>query len=98
MTTQTDVKSAHLSAAGVLFSGRTRLKGFVITPAVSTTATITVRDGSSTGMVLYQMDLISSVAPNPFGMTIPGEGILATIGLYFQTDVGSIAGITVFYG
>jgi len=98
MSTQTDVKAAHLSAAGTLFTGRTRLKGFVMTPAVSTAATVTIRDGSATASILYQMDLISSTYPNPFGMTFPGEGILAQTGLYFQTDSGSIAGITVFYG
>ena len=31
---QTDVKSAHLSAAGQMFNGRTRLRGFVVAPAV----------------------------------------------------------------
>ena len=29
---QTDVQSAHLSAAGSYYAGRTRLRGIVVTP------------------------------------------------------------------
>ena len=33
---QTDVKSAHLSAAGSYYAGRTRLRGIVVTPKATT--------------------------------------------------------------
>ena len=95
---QTDVLSAHLSAAGSYYVGRTRLKGFVISPKASTAATFEIRNGSSTAAVLYTMDIASLGTPNTFYILIPGEGILASTGLYLTLSVGSVTGITVFYG
>jgi hypothetical protein len=95
---QTDVKSAHRSTAGSYVAGRTRLKSFVVTPAVSTAATFEIRDGSATAAVLYTMDIASLGTPNSTYILIPGEGILATTGLYLTLSVGSITGITIFYG
>jgi len=98
MTMQTDVKSAHLSAAGSYYAGRTRLKGIVVNPKVSTAATFEIRDGSATGAVLFTMDIASLGTPNTFAIQVPGEGILANTGLYLTLSVGSVTGITVFYG
>jgi hypothetical protein len=95
---QTDVKSAHLSAAGSYYAGRTRLKGIVISPKASTAATFEIRDGSSTGAILYTMDIASLGTPNTFSVFVPGEGILASTGLYLTFSVGSVTGITIFYG
>jgi len=98
MAVQTDVKSAHLSAAGSYYVGRTRLKGIVVSPKISTAVTFEIRDGSSTGNVLYTMDLASNSNPNTFYISIPGEGILASTGLYLTISVNSLTGLTVFYG
>jgi hypothetical protein len=95
---QTDVLSEHLSAAGSFSSGRTRLRGLIVSPKASTAATFEIRDGSATGAVLFSMDIASNTNPNVFSMTIPGEGILAVNGLYLTTSVGTVTGITVFYG
>ena len=95
---QTDVLSAHLSAAGSYYAGRTRLRGMVISPKASTAATFEIRNGSSTGAVLYTMDIASLGTPNTFYVLIPGEGILASTGLYLTLSTGSVTGITVFYG
>jgi hypothetical protein len=95
---QTDVKSAHRSTAGSYYAGRTRLKGFVVTPAVSTAATFEIRDGSASGAVLFTMDIASLGTPNSTYILIPGEGILAAVGLYLTLSTGSVTGITVFYG
>ena len=95
---QTDVKSAHRSTAGSYYAGRTRLKGFVITPAVSTAATFEIRDGSASGAVLFTMDIASLGTPNSTYILVPGEGILAAVGLYLTLSAGSITVITVFYG
>ena len=95
---QTDVLSAHLSAAGSYYVGRTRLKGIVISPKASTAATFEIRNGSATAAVLYTMDIASLGTPNTSYILIPGEGILASTGLYLTTSVGTITGITVFYG
>ena len=95
---QTDVRSAHLSAAGSLFGDRTRLRGLIITPKATTVATFEIRDGSASGAVLFTMDIPSLGTPNSFYILVPGEGILAQNGLYLTVSVGSVTGITVFYG
>ena len=95
---QTDVKAAHLSAAGSFILGRTRLKGIVISPKASTAATFEIRDGSATGAVLFTMDIASVTTPVNFSINIPGEGILATTGLHLTTSTGTVVGIEVFYG
>ena len=98
MTMQTDVLSAHRSTAGSYYVGRTRLKGFIVTPAVSTACTFEIRDGSATGSVLFTMDITSQTVANSTYILIPGEGILAAIGLNLTLSVGSLTGLTVFYG
>ena len=98
MTMQYDVKSAHRSTAGSFFAGRTRLKGFVITPATSTACTFEIRDGSASGAVLFTMDITSQTVANSTYIIVPGEGILASTGLYLTLSVGSVTSISVFYG
>ena len=95
---QTDVKSEHRSTAGSYYVGRTRLKGFIVTPAVSTACTFEIRDGSATGAVLFTMDITSQTVANSTYSLIPGEGILAAIGLNLTLSVGSLTGLTLFYG
>ena len=95
---QTDVKSAHLSAAGSLFTGRTRLKGFSITPVAATAATFEFRDGGATGAILVQIDIASQTNPVPYYMLVPGEGVLFSTTLHLTISVGSVTGITAFYG
>ena len=98
MTMQTDVKSAHRSTAGSYFAERTRLKGFVVTPAVSTACTFEIRNGSASGAVLFTMDITSQTVANSTYVLIPGEGILASAGLYLTLSVGSLTSLSVFYG
>ena len=98
MSMQTDVKSAHRSTAGSYYVGRTRLKGFIVTPAVSTACTFEIRDGSATGAILFTMDITSQTVANSTYILVPGEGILAAIGLNLTLSVGSLTGLTVFYG
>ena len=95
---QTDVKAAHRSTAGSFIAGRTRLKGFIVTPAVSTACTFEIRDGSATAPVLFTMDIASLGTPNSTYILVPGEGILASTGLNLTLSVGSLTGLTVFYG
>ena len=95
---QTDVKAAHLSAAGSFMAGRTRLRGIVISPKATTAATFEIRDGGATAPVLFTMDIASVATPVNFTIPIPGEGILASTGLYLTTSVGTVVGIEVFYG
>ena len=98
MGMQTDVSSKHLSAAGSIFASGSRLRGIVVAPATSTAATFEVRDGGATGTILFQMDIPSNTNPNSYCITIPGEGILYRTNLYLTLSVGSVAGLTFFYG
>ena len=98
MAMQYDVKSAHTSVAGSMYGSRVRLKGFSVAPAVSTAATYEFRDGSATGAILCQMDIPSNSNPNSFYVAIPHEGILFQNGIYLTLSVGSVVGITIFYG
>jgi hypothetical protein len=94
---QTDVKSAHASVAGTLFSGPARLKSFVIVGAASTASTIQFKDGGSSGPILIEFDVVSNSNPNAVNILIPGEGVRFNTSIYFATS-GSITGVTVFYG
>ena len=98
MAMQYDVKSAHRSTAGSFYGSRVRLKGFSVAPAVSTAATYEFRDGSATGEILCQMDIPSNSNPNSFYVAVPHEGILFQNGIYLTLSVGSVTGITIFYG
>jgi hypothetical protein len=98
MAMQTDVQAAHLTVAGSFILGRTRLKGIVVSPKASTAATFEIRNGSATAAVLFTMDIASLGTPNTFYILVPGEGILASTGLHLTTSVGTVTGITIFYG
>ena len=94
---QTDVNSAHLSAAGTLFNGPTRLKGLIICPTASTAATVQFKDGGSSGAVLLEIDIASNSNPNTYTFDIPGEGIKFNSTLYLALSA-AVTGVTVFYG
>ena len=94
---QTDVKSAHASAAATLFNGPTRLKGLIICPAASTAATVQFKDGGSSGTVLLEIDIASNTNPNTYTFDVPGEGIKFNSTLYLALSA-AVTGVTVFYG
>ena len=94
---QTDVKSSHLSAAGTLFAGPTRLKGLIVCPAVSTAATIQFKDGGSSGPILLEIDIASNSNPNTYTFDVPGEGIKFSSSLYLALSA-AVTGVTAFYG
>ena len=98
MSTQTDVSSTHLSAAGAITGVPARLKGFSVAPPTSVAATFSFRDGSATGPIKVQIDLPSNSNPNSFYVNIPGEGVRFTTSIYFTIDVGSVTGVTAFWG
>jgi hypothetical protein len=97
MAMQYDVKSNHLSAAGTLFAGPTRLKGLIICPAVSTAATIQFKDGGSSGPILLEIDIASNSNPNTYTFDVPGEGIRFSSSLYLALSA-AVTGVTAFYG
>lgn len=94
---QTDVKSTHLNAAGVVFAGRARLKGFSICPAASTACAVQFRDGGASGPILCEVDVGSNTNPNSFYLLVPGEGVVFTSSIYMSLSA-SVVGVTAFYG
>jgi len=92
---QTDVKSAHLGASGVLFTGRYRIKGYQLKPG-GTAGQIDFYDNATTnaGNIPLSLDLTTNTAV--IATLIPGEGILFEKGAYVVLPAS--AAITVFYG
>jgi hypothetical protein len=95
MTMQFDVKSAYTGTVPAqLFTGRTRLKQVVFL-GTGTAGTIALYDGTdTTGPVLWQGK--TSTAVQPFQVIIPGEGILASNGIYVAGT--NISYVTICYG
>jgi len=91
---QTDVKSAHLTASGTAFNGRTRLKS-VSYRGNASDGFIKFRDGGSTGPVLCELDVGTSDSFTIY-VLIPGEGVLFQTSLY--VELSNVNATTVFYG
>ena len=94
MAMQTDVKAGYVSSTATVFSGRTRLKGLLVTPG-SAAGTVVVRDGGASGTTLISTATLAS--GTPFNVVIPGEGVLCYTDLHV-TVTGAATTATVFYG
>jgi hypothetical protein len=89
MAMQTDVLPTTLTSSGVVFEGRARVKGLVISPGGSA-GSVAIADGSTT------LFTIGTVAQGEtFNVLIPGEGVLCATNVYATL---SNANCTVFYG
>ena len=93
MTMQTDVLSAVATADGTMVSGRTRIKGVVIT-ATSTAGSVVLKDGGSTGAA--KLTINTPAVAEIFNVLVPAEGILFSTDVY--VDVTDVSSVTVFYG
>ena len=89
MAMQTDVKPTTLTQTGVVFEGRARVKGMVITPTGSA-GSVAIADGSTTVFTVYTI-----ASGETFNVIIPGEGVLCTSNVYATL---TNANCTVFYG
>lgn len=89
---QYDVKAARVTATGTLINERTRLKGVVITGTAGVGSAI-FRDGSASGTVLLQLDLMANAEKD---ITIPGEGILFSTNVHVTTT--GLLSVVGFYG
>lgn len=87
MSMLTDVSAAYLTGTGTAYSGRTRVRGYVVTG----TGTAIFRDGGGSGTTRLTVN-----NTNTTPVYIPANGIL------FNTDVhvtiSGLTAITVFYG
>lgn len=95
MAMQTDVKSAHTTASGVLVSGRCRVRGWVCLGS-STAGDIVLYDNASaaSGTELTRF-AVPGNSNNVVAVPLPGEGLLASNGVYAATPTG--ASITIYY-
>ena len=93
MTMQTDVKSTHLNASGVIFEGRARVKSAVMCANASVKGTLIISNGTAT---VVELDVPANSNPNSFNLIIPGEGILCTANVY--ATITNLASVTIFYG
>jgi hypothetical protein len=89
MAMQTDVLPTTLTSSGVVFEGRARVKGMVVTPTGSA-GSVTIADGSTTVFTVYTI-----ASGETFNVLIPGEGVLCATNVYATL---SNANCTVFYG
>ena len=95
---QTDFKSTYLTAAGSVFDGPTRVRGFVCSGKASTAATFEIRDGGATGPIVFQYSIPSNANMNNFSVLFPAEGIKCNTNAYATFSVGSVTALSVFYG
>jgi hypothetical protein len=96
MAMQTDVKSTHLNASGSIYTGRARIKGFVMVATASAVGTLILKDGGSGGTTVIEVDIPSNTNPNSFYISVPGEGVLCQTNIY--ATMTNLASVTVFYG
>ena len=93
---QTDVKSTHLNASGVISSARNRIKGISICANAASAGTLILKDGGSTGTAVIELDIPANTNPNSFYIHVPGEGVLCQTSIY--ATMTNLASVTVFYG
>jgi hypothetical protein len=94
MAMQTDVLSSHVDVSGLVVNYRTRLKGFIVISG-GTAGDIIISNGGSSAAVLLQFNIPSSTISAVF-YNLPGEGIVASAGLYVTLPTASK--ITLIYG
>ena len=97
MSMQNDVRSTYLTAAGTVFAGPARVRGFICSGAPSVAATFEIRDGSATGTVMFKYSIPSNPNINSINALFPDDGIRCPNGAYLTISVGSVTCISVFY-
>ena len=92
---QTDVKSAHLDASGVIYAGPTRVKGFSISPG-GTAGEVQFYDNATTNSGTIRLTLNVSTNQALDSLALPGEGIRFDVGVYVSMPANTH--LTVYYG
>ena len=77
--------------SGVVFAGRTRIRG--MHGVLAGAGNLTFRDGSATGTALLTL----SASAGDLDPYIPDDGVLFPNGAFLTADQGDITGLTVFY-
>jgi hypothetical protein len=92
---QTDVKSTHIDASGVIYAGPTRVKGYSISPG-GTAGEVIFYDNATTNAGTVRLTLNISTNQALDSLAIPGEGIRFDVGVYVSMPAN--AHLTVYYG
>jgi hypothetical protein len=92
---QTDVKSAHIDASGIIYAGPTRVKGFSISPG-GTAGEVQFYDNATTNSGTIRLTLNVSTNQALDSLAIPGEGIRFDVGVYVSMPANTH--LTVYYG
>lgn len=93
MSVQTDVKSATLTADGVAYAGRTRVKSLVLL-STATAGSVVLKDGGASGTA--KLTVNTPAAADLHNILLPGEGVLFESSVY--VDVTNVSSVTVVYG
>jgi hypothetical protein len=92
---QYDVKSASIAASqtdSAAFGGRVRLKGLVVSVPTAG-GTLTIKNGAA-GTTLFSF--VAPAAAGAVNISIPGDGIVFSNGIYVTTPANMTA--VIFYG
>ena len=92
---QTDVKSMHLDASGVVYAGPTRVKGYSLSPG-GTAGEVIFYDNASAASGTARLTLNISTNQALDSLALPGEGIKFDNGVYASLPAN--AHLTVYYG
>ncbi len=95
MGMQTDVKAGHRDSSGVLYVGRTRVRGYQVASG-ATAGEIQFWDNATTNSGQEKITVNITTNTAVVSTLIPGEGVLFENGVYIVLPTN--AGITVFYG
>ena len=92
---QTDVKAGHRDSSGVLYVGRTRVRGYQVASG-GTAGEIQFWDNATTNSGQEKITVNITTNTAVVSTLIPGEGVLFENGVYIVLPTN--ASITVFYG
>ena len=92
---QTDVKAGHRDSSGVIYVGRTRVKGYQLASG-GVAGEIQFWDNATTNSGIEAITVNITINTAVISTLIPGEGVLFQNGVYVVLPAG--AAVTVFYG
>ena len=86
MSFKSDVKAIRRNTTGVVFAGRTRLRGIILGAPNATTAGSVVLVNGGTTTTYFQAD---APAGDVFAFNIPEDGVLFESGMSISTLTGT---------
>ena len=92
---QTDVKAGHRDSSGVVYVGRTRVKGYQLASG-GVAGEIQFWDNATTNSGTEAITVNITINTAVISTLIPGEGVLFQNGVYVVLPAN--ASVTVFYG